>query len=97
LISIKASPPVFSYSFKLGGYVPHAPAKESQMSMLKVIGILSESDKSWENAAQIAVASANDCVRNVRSIWIENFEATVENGKIKKYPINGKISFVLEG
>ena len=67
------------------------------MSMLKVIEILSESDKSWENAAQIAVASANDSVRNVRSIWIENFEATVENGKIKKYPINGKISFVLEG
>ncbi len=67
------------------------------MSMLKVIEVLCESDKSWEDAAQIAVARANDSVRNVRSIWIENFEATVENGKIKKYRINGKISFVLEG
>ena len=67
------------------------------MSMLKVIEVLSESDKSWEDAAQTAVARANDSVRNVRSIWIENFEATVENGKIKKYRINGKISFVLEG
>ncbi|MGZ8415399.1 MAG: dodecin family protein [Methyloceanibacter sp.] len=44
-----------------------------------------------------AVKRANDTVRNVRSIWIENFEATVEDGKIKKYRINGKISFVLEG
>ena len=44
-----------------------------------------------------AGARANDSVRNVSSIWIENFEATVENGKIKKYRINGKISFVLEG
>jgi dodecin len=43
------------------------------------------------------VNKANQTVRNVRSIWIENFEATVENGKIKKYRVNGKISFVLEG
>ncbi len=66
------------------------------MSMLKVIEVLAESDKSWEDAAQFAVNKANQSVRNVRSIWIENFEATVENGKIKKYRINGKISFVLE-
>jgi flavin-binding protein dodecin len=74
-----------------------APAEESQMSMLKVIEVLCESDKSWEDAAQTAVKRAHDTVRNVRSIWIENFEATVEDGKIKKYRINGKISFTLEG
>jgi hypothetical protein len=67
------------------------------MSMLKVIEILCESDKSWEDAAQTAVKRANDSVRNVRSIWIENFEAKVENGKIKTYRINGKVSFVLDG
>jgi len=33
----------------------------------------------------------------VSSIYIKNFEAQVENGKIKKYRINAKISFVLEG
>ena len=67
------------------------------MSMLKVIEVLAESDKSWEDAAQTAVARANDTVRNVRSIYIKYMEATVENGKIKKYRINGKISFTLEG
>jgi flavin-binding protein dodecin len=66
------------------------------MSMLKVIEVLCESDKSWEDATQTAVSRANKSVRNVRSIWIDNFEATVENGKIKKYRINGKISFTLE-
>ena len=66
------------------------------MSMLKVIEVLCESDKSWEDAAQTAVSRANKSVRNVRSIWIENFEATVENVKIKRYRINGKISFTLE-
>ena len=67
------------------------------MAMLKVIEVLEESDKSWEDAAQKAVTRANESVRNVRSIYIKNMEASVENGKIKTYRINGKVSFVLEG
>jgi flavin-binding protein dodecin len=66
------------------------------MSMLKVIEVLAESDKSWEDAAQSAVDTANKSVRNVRSIYIKNFEAQVDGGKIKKYRINAKLSFVLE-
>ena len=74
----------------------HHP-KERRMAMLKVIEVLEESNKSWEDAAQKAVTRANESVRNVRSIYIKNMEATVENGKIKTYRINGKVSFVLEG
>jgi dodecin len=92
LISIKAD---LSMVRKLR--ILHYPRRRVPMSMLKVIEVLAESDKSWEDAAQFAVNKANQTVRNVRSIWIENFEATVENGKIKKYRVNGKISFVLEG
>lgn len=66
------------------------------MSMLKVIEVLAESDKSWEDAAQFAVDKANESVRNVRSIYIKNLEAQVKNGKISKYRINGKISFELD-
>ncbi len=66
------------------------------MSMLKVIEVLAESNKSWEDAAQDAVAQADKSVRNVKSIYIKNFEAKVEAGKIKKYRINAKISFLLD-
>jgi flavin-binding protein dodecin len=66
------------------------------MTMLKVIEVLAESNKSWEDAAQQAVSNASNTVCNVKSIWIENFEATVENGKLKSYRVNAKISFVLE-
>lgn len=66
------------------------------MSMLKVIEVLAESDKSWEDAAQVAVANASKTVRNIRSIYIKNHEATVQDGKIAMYRINAKISFVLE-
>jgi flavin-binding protein dodecin len=64
--------------------------------MLKVIEVLAESNKSWEDAAQTAVSHANNSLRNVRSIYVKNMEATVADGKIKSYRINGKISFVLE-
>ena len=66
------------------------------MSMLKVIEVLAESNKSWEDAAQEAVTTASKTVHNVKSIWIDNFEATIKDGKLKDYRINAKISFVLD-
>jgi dodecin len=73
----------------------HQP-KERKMSMLKVIEVLAESDKSWEDAAQQAVSKTAETVHNIKSIYIENFEATVDKGKLKKYRVNAKISFLLD-
>ena len=67
------------------------------MAMLKVIEVLAESEKSWENAANSAVAQASETVRNIKSINVENFQGTIgEDGRIARYRINAKISFVLE-
>lgn len=66
------------------------------MSMLKVIEVLAESDKSFEDAAQNAVSQASNSVRNVKSIYIKEINAVVENGKISSYRVNAKISFVLD-
>lgn len=67
------------------------------MTMLKVIEVLAESDKSWEDAANVAVARASETVRNIKSINVENFQGTVgEDGRISRYRINAKISFLLE-
>lgn len=70
--------------------------RENDMSMLKVIEVLAESNKSWEDAAHDAVATASKSLRHIRSINIENFSASVVDGKITRYRINAKISFVLE-
>jgi hypothetical protein len=98
LIPVKAERLVLNYVTEGNTTkISSTPApKESLMSMLKVIEVLAESDKSWEDAAQFAVDTANKSVRNVRSIYIKNFEAQVEGGKIKKYRINAKISFTLD-
>ena len=66
------------------------------MSMLKVIEVLAESDRGWEDAAQSAVTQASESVREIKSIYIKDMEATILNGKIAKYRINAKISFLLE-
>lgn len=66
------------------------------MPTLKVIEILAQSDKSWEDAAQVAINKAAESLRNIKSIYIKEMEATVENNKISKYRINSKITFMLE-
>jgi flavin-binding protein dodecin len=64
--------------------------------LLKVIEVLAESEKSWEDAAAGAVKRAAKTVKNIRSIYIEHFEAKVERNRVVRYRINAKISFGLE-
>jgi dodecin len=64
--------------------------------LVKVIEVLAQSDKSWEDAAQQAIGEASNTLRNIRSIYIKEFEAAVENGKITQFRINAQISFDLE-
>lgn len=64
--------------------------------VLKVIEIMAESPKSWEDAATQAVTRASKTLKGIRSIYIKSFEAKVENAKITQYRIDGKISFLLE-
>ena len=63
------------------------------MAMIKVIEVLAQSEKSWEDAAQSAIAEASKSVENIQSVYIKEMEAEVENNKIINYRINAKISF----
>jgi flavin-binding protein dodecin len=67
------------------------------MATLKVIEVLAQSEKSWEDAAQRAVQEAAKTVRNIKSIYIQEMEATIENDRITYYRVNAKISFEIEG
>jgi flavin-binding protein dodecin len=63
------------------------------MAVLKVIEILANSDKGWEDAAKQAVAEASKSVKNIKSVYINEQSATVEDGIIKNYRVNVKITF----
>ena len=67
------------------------------MSVAKVIEILAQSDKSWEDAAGIALKEASKTVNNIKTIYIKDLQAVVENNKITQYRVNAKISFLVNG
>ncbi|WP_270933625.1 dodecin family protein [Falsiroseomonas oryzae] len=66
------------------------------MAVVKVIELLAESEQSWEDAARRAVEEATRTLRGVSSIYIKEFQATVENDRIKAFRVNAKISFLLD-
>ena len=67
------------------------------MSIVKVLEVIAESDRSFDDAAQQAVKQASATVRDIKSIWIDNFSGVVEGDRIVRYRVNAKLSFVVEG
>jgi flavin-binding protein dodecin len=65
-------------------------------SVVKVIEILAESPTSWEDAAAVAIKKASETVHGIKSIYIKEFEAKVDNSKITSYRINAKVTFELD-
>lgn len=63
------------------------------MSIIKVIEVIATSDKSFDDATKNAVAEASKTVKNIRSVYIENMKAKVENNQIVSYAVNAKVSF----
>jgi flavin-binding protein dodecin len=66
------------------------------MSVVKVLELMANSTKSWEDAAQQAVTEATKSLHNIRSVYIQDMSATVENGKITQYRVTVKLSFEIE-
>jgi flavin-binding protein dodecin len=64
--------------------------------LVKVIEVLAESPTSWEDAVTAAVAKASESVHGIRSVYVQNFEAKVDNNKVVSYRINAKVSFVVD-
>lgn len=66
------------------------------MAIVKVIELLAQSDKSWEDAVQLALKEASKTVRNIKSIYVKEFQAIVEAEQITHYRVNVKVSFTVE-
>jgi flavin-binding protein dodecin len=69
---------------------------EDPMAVIKVIELIAQSEKSWEDAVQTAVAEATKTLRDIKNVYVKNMQATVENGRVAHYRVNTKISFLVE-
>ena len=66
------------------------------MSVVTIVELLADSEESWEDAARKALEEATKTIRGIRSVYIKDFQALVENDKVKTFRVNAKVSFVLE-
>jgi len=64
----------------------------------EIVELVGSSDKSWEDAAQIAVKEAVKTIRNVRGIEVLDKTAKVDpsTGNIKEYRVGIKLAFGIE-
>ena len=67
------------------------------MSVARVVEISSTSPKSFEDAIVQGIDRANKTLRNVKSAWVKEQEAEVNDGKVVAYKVNLKVTFVLDG
>ena len=63
------------------------------MAVLKVIEVLSSSEKSWEDAAANAVKIASKTVKEIRSVYVQDMSAVVKKNNITEFRVTVKITF----
>ena len=64
------------------------------MAVLKVIEIMADSPKSWEDAATNGIKKAAKSVKGIRSAWVQSQSVTIdEKGEVSGFRVNLKVSF----
>ena len=64
--------------------------------IVKVIEVMSQSPTSWEEATQNVISEASKTLRNIRSVYIKDFTAEVDNDKVTNYRVSAKVTFEME-
>jgi dodecin len=67
------------------------------MKIVKVIEVISASDKGIEDAVQNAVTEVSKTVRNIDSVYVKEIKAHVKDGKVTTYGVNCQLSFRVDG
>jgi flavin-binding protein dodecin len=63
------------------------------MAIMKVIEVLANSEKSWEDATRKAVKQASSSVENIRAVFVQSQSAVVLKNEITEFRVNLKITF----
>lgn len=66
------------------------------MSVAKVIELIAEGD-SIEAAVEDAVRQTAKTVKEIKHVYVDQFQAIVQDNRVQKYRVNAKVTFVVEG
>lgn len=67
----------------------------SDTSVAKVTEITASSPKSFEHALEVGIARASRTLHGVTGAWVQEMKVDVASGKITRYRVNMKVTFVL--
>jgi flavin-binding protein dodecin len=62
-------------------------------NVAKVIELVGESPRSWQEAVENAVQEASKTVHNITGVEVTNWTANVSNGRIQGYKVDVKLAF----
>jgi len=63
------------------------------MSVLKVIEVLGNSTVSFDDAVKNVVKEASKSVKDIKSVYVKDMQATVENNAVVQYRVTTKVCF----
>lgn len=63
------------------------------MSVMKVIEVMADSDKSWEDATKNAVKHAAKSVDQIKSAFVQSQSVVVDDGDVVRFRVNVKLTF----
>ena len=66
------------------------------MPVIKIIDLVGESEKSWEEAAQNVIVEAQKTLRGITRIGISEFDVRMKDDKVDTYRVRAEISFRVE-
>ncbi len=64
------------------------------MAVVKVLELVGESTKGWQEAANNAISEASRAVDKIVAAEIINWTANVAGGEIKEYKANVKVAYI---
>ena len=63
------------------------------MAVLKVVELMSSSEKSWEDATSKALAKASKSIKGIKSAWVKDQSVIVDKGVVTSFRVTLKVSF----
>lgn len=67
------------------------------MTVVKVVELVGESTKSWQDAIESAVSQAAKTVHGISGVEVLNMTANVEDGRIVEYKADVQVAFAVDG
>ena len=66
------------------------------MSVVKIIELVGESSKSWDDAIRVVITEAQKSLRGITRIGVKEFDVRMNKDKLDVFRVRAEVSFRIE-